>query len=520
MREFKYKTSFVSRAKVVVPSERDKYLSLASLDKLKDILPAGVNIDENPDLLLVAGNAAVAGLVNLNDDAISKETGLAIAANFKYKFIDIEHERSQIVGCLLNYGFTEYGTDKVMTLEEAQASDVPVNIAIGGIVWPIIEPDLSKLLVDSNDENSANFGKISFSWEIGFDDYDIVVGDKEVSKAHILSKAIAKEEYEKYEKTLRSLGGTGVTEDGRQVYRLIKGNALPLGVGLVTSPAASVKGVLVANAAKEAEVEIAAKLCPEVDNQDIKEGIEAAKNAFSKETLEIAARSKEKQKIVSQKETTTVKNNSIMKITKLEDINDETFSELSAAAVKNFVGHHIADKIDEASSAYAEQLDAKEQELKNRQAEAEKIQAQFDETLAKVEELKAQLQQEQEARATEKVQADFTARMAQLDSEYELGEKELEVIAKRIRGLDDSSFAGWLEEFSLFAGAKKKKAQSADKEDDEDDKKKEAKASIEAALEETEEEKQKALLNTPSTEKSVREQFAEAFTLEDFKISR
>ena len=44
-------------------------------------------------------------------------------------------------------------------------------------------------------------------------------------------------EVEKYSKFLKANGGRGVDNDGNRVYRMIKGDAIPAGLGLVSRPA-------------------------------------------------------------------------------------------------------------------------------------------------------------------------------------------------------------------------------------------------------------------------------------------
>jgi len=126
--------------------------------------------------------------------------------------------------------------------------------------------------------------------------------------------------------------------------------------------------------------------------------------------------------------------------------------------------------------------------------------------------------------------------MAELEAQYDLGEKEREVIAKRIRGLEDTDYAEWLSEFGLFAGAKKKAAPKNEPDGDEPEKgadntdpmdpneekksKKNAKASIEAALDDATANKGATPPNTPSIQRTINEEFADAFKLEDFQIKK
>lgn len=42
---------------------------------------------------------------------------------------------------------------------------------------------------------------------------------------------------------LRAYGGSGKLDDGSKIYRLLRGDIYPLGIGFTTTPAADVKGL-------------------------------------------------------------------------------------------------------------------------------------------------------------------------------------------------------------------------------------------------------------------------------------
>jgi hypothetical protein len=519
MKKFKYKAEFSCIAKVVIPTDKDKYLAIASLEKLKGIFPTDLNPEDDNDLLYIAGNAAVAGMINLNDDGVSKETGLKIAKKFKKKFIDVEHNRNYIVGCLSDYGFSTYGGNELLSQGAAAASVDPFNISVGGFVWKAANSNVTDFLVESSDEGSEYFGSVSFSWEIGFDEFVIALGSKIISEATIISDA---EEILKYSKYLRAFGGCGRTEDGTAVYRVIVGDAVPLGVGLVGCPAADVKGIATL----------------QNENSDTEENDAAQAKELEKENN---LKNLEKNKENNVKDISTMKS-----IASLEDITDESLKETTASVIKNFIGQQIADKINEISTDYANQLEAKTQEIKEKQEKLAEFNEQIKATETKINELNEKLAAEQEARASEKAVFEFNSRMADIESKFNLTEKDSEIVAKNIRGLDEAAYATWYEEFSVIASAKKKceaddkseeevkKKAKKDKEDAEDEKdggddekeegeakkakaKKEAAASIEADLDKLDE-NGNTLANSSEATLSVKEKFAKAFKLEDFKL--
>ena len=127
---------------------------------------------------------------------------------------------------------------------------------------------------------------------------------------------------------------------------------------------------------------------------------------------------------------------------------------------------------------------------------AEKAKQEAKEAVAEVAKVREELKKEQEIRATQKAEADFNLRMTDLDSKFDLDDKDRSYIVKDIKGLDDDAYASWIEKFEVFAAKKKKvvvddaedepnKGGDSGKDEDEEDamkkKKKAAKAAIASA---------------------------------------
>lgn len=491
MREFKYKTSFSSRIKVITPSDEDKYLAVASLKSLKSLIPADADPDDDFDLVYFAGNAAVGGMINLNDDGITNETAVDIASRFVNRFVDIEHNRFYIVGSIISHGFSKYGSNEIISEEEAALLNEPFNIALGGIVWRVVDKDLANYLISAGNENSSEFGSISISWELGFNEYDIVIGSKIISEGII----VPENEKDQYDKYLRANNGPGCTEDGTPVYRVIK-NPYPLGIGLVGVPAASVKGVITTDGNDGSPATVEGEAADE--NLSIENQLD---NLKEKNTLEAAASNNIENNLNtenknSHSENLIVNNNKIMKITNIKDLNDENIKECSASHVLGL----ISKEIDKISTEFAEKLEAEKAEAKAKEEAAAKLQADLEQAKADFENLKEELAAEKEVRAAEKAQADFNIRMADITSKYELSDKHLQIVAKQIKGLDDVQFAEWLEEFEVLAGSNKKSV---------------ATASVETALENANPVNTAPESNATSQEKDLMEKFANAFKLQD-----
>ena len=174
MKDFKYKTIFSSTIKPLMSEEKDKYLAMASLIEIGDFLP-DIDTDKEIDLLPIAFNAAVVNRVNKNGDVINTSTAKEIYKSFINKPINIEHNRQRVVGTILAASFSEFGTDKPLSEEEAEKTVKPFNITLGGIVWKVVNNTLTDMIEEAGDPTSEHYQKVSASWELGFSEYNLII---------------------------------------------------------------------------------------------------------------------------------------------------------------------------------------------------------------------------------------------------------------------------------------------------------------------------------------------------------
>ncbi len=219
--------------------------AVASLDKLRTLLPRDIDPESHPTLLFAAGNLAVGGVANLNDDAMTLEDTIATYRQFEWQLVDVEHLRSDIKGFIVKAGLSELGTDRLITEDEARAAGKPVNVAIVVALWKVADPDLCAFIQQMDAPASPDKDKLSFSFEVGFDDYDIVVLPKGASNLALASQVVSPDspDFGKFDRLLRVNGGKGVLGKDSRVARILMGNIIPLGAGIVTVPAAAVKGL-------------------------------------------------------------------------------------------------------------------------------------------------------------------------------------------------------------------------------------------------------------------------------------
>lgn len=414
----KFISIFSSQIKALASSEKDEYLALASLENLRGLIPE-VDTEKNIDLLPVAFNACVVNRVNKNGDVIDTNTAISIVESFINKQINLEHNREKIIGVILKAGFSEFGTDKILPIEAVKDYKGPFNITLGGLIWKIVNPSLANLIEQSNDPSSEGYQKISASWELGFNDYNIICmedGQKNIEKATTITN---EEEIQKFKSHLKSFGGSGKI-DGKNIYRQVKNSVLALGIGLTENPAADVKGILVNEKISD----------PEIAISSIEEFLE-------------------------KKEKICVKLDS-MKIETLKDINEETWSTLSASSVSEFVSEELR----KTSEQFVLESNLVKESLKAATDKASALTADNEALKAKIEEVKSQM----DSLLAEKHQADlqekFNQRFASFDTEFELDEEDRAIIASDIKDLSEEGFATYHKKMSKLMFLKKKKAKS------------------------------------------------------------
>ena len=436
MKNFKFKTSFSCAIRPLVSEEKDFYLAMASLSDVSRFLPE-VNTEENIDLLPIAFNSFVANRVNKNGDVIDTETSLAVYKNFINKPINIEHKRHKVVGTILTAGFSEFGTDKILTEEEVKETSGPFNVTLGGVVWKVVNNDLADKIEESADPTSEYYQDISASWELGFNEFTLAAmlpNEKNLENAEIISDPDKVDELKGH---LKALGGEGVLDDGRMVYRKVVSNVVPLGIGLTEHPAAEVKGVAVRKDTKDIEIK---EESAEKDKKDSNSS-EQTTNILEQEkqpvSQDIILKNQETISQSSENNVIETKDSTIMEIKSISDITDEALKEVKASAITDF----IQEELEKASEEYSAKQNEVQEALKAAKDEKDALStehAQLKEEMDQVQEKLGTLEAENLER--EKLET-FTQRMAELDEEFELNDESREAIAEEIKDLDEEAWA-------------------------------------------------------------------------------
>lgn len=219
-------------------------ISKASLiSQANSLIPSSFDTEKNMDVLPIVFNLAVVNKFNANDDGISTKTAASIVKNFINKPINIEHMKDQIVGHIINASFSDKQPDYMENdlMDFIDRKD-PFYITAAGVIYRHIYPELADALIRASKEEDDWYGAYSSSWEIGFNEFDIAVGSEVLMECEVIDSEEMEDDYEEMKGKLRCFGGSGSSNKGK-VYRLIKGEALPLGAALTTNPAAEVKGI-------------------------------------------------------------------------------------------------------------------------------------------------------------------------------------------------------------------------------------------------------------------------------------
>jgi len=460
-KEPKFKTLFATQIHPIEATDETRNEAKASLRQLRNLLPPEINPEDEPALLFVAGNLAVGGLINLNDDGIDIETALAVYKKFERQQINVEHDRKAVVGYIVHAGLSEFGTDKIITEEEARAANKPFNISVIIAFWRTVARELCDYIESSAAPTSTQENELSLSFEVGFEGYYVAVLPKETPVIASASMTVHpdNEAFSRYSGALRAYRGSGMDPDdaNKHVYRIVNKEVTPLGGGVVTVPAAFVKGLTAivkkpepveAEEPKEVgEVEDPAHEAQEKEAEAVLKALEEARSivfAFITEMDKKASAfiktpktgvssitainlSNMKLDIQSLKER-------LSKVTKIEDLNEVV------ASVSPVIDAIVAE------SERQEQV-RKEAEAHTAKIEAAKAEALANATKlsAELEVVKAELAQIKAAQDAAAAEQAFNTRMSTIDEVFELADDERAEIVADVKGLSDEAFAKWLD---------------------------------------------------------------------------
>lgn len=483
----RYKTIFASQVRAIEPTEETRNEVKASLSELRNLLPANINPQEEPALLFVAGNLAVAGYINLNDDGLDIDTALKVYKKFEKQQINLEHDRKSVVGYIVHAGLSELGTDRVLTEQEARESGKPFNIAIVFALWRVVNRELCAYIEQASNPSHPDFDSLSLSFEMGFEGYRVITlpkGTPEIAQAASTFRPGDKD-YDRMSAALRANKGSGISPDNNdlRVFRVIDEDVIPLGGGVVTVPAAAVKG-LIAISPSEPEVED--------DDDDSEHEEESEESRKQDEQAREMAAFIDELKVTIQayldhcdEKSTKITQNRVSPIisTNLSHMNKDIQS-LKERLVKASTTEELKEVVASASPiidaivAESERQEQARKEAETHTARIEEAKAQAvaaaDELRKELGEMKAELDGIKQAQAAAAAEQAFNERMTAIDATFELNDEERGYIVAEVKELNDEAFAKWMDKSKKLM--KEKMKEEVKKKADE------AKASLDSVL--------------------------------------
>ena len=442
--KYKYTTKFESSLISCVKGD-ESFMSKASLENLKPLLPQDIDFSENIDLIGVAFNAAIVNKFNKNDDGMDSATAARVIKNFLHKPTNIEHDKGKVVGHIVSAGFSEYGTNSLIEIEEALAKKDPYNIALGAVVYKYANKEFAKLIERSVDPQDSLYQSISTSWEVGFSEFVIAVGGADLKDAEIISNP---KHFEEMRRKLKAYGGAGKLDDGSHVYRLLTGEIYPLGIGFTTNPAADVKGLYSDNESSSM-VEIK-------DKRDKKTFFDIKKKDYNKKT----------ESSISQIQLANVKHKkeTIMDIeevlSELKDLLVE--KKFSEEAVANMTST-FADAIKQKDIEYRASLTKAEEEAAAAIKDREELKASVEKLQADIGQASQRIAEFENFKKQEEAIACFNARMEVVDNSYDLDDEDRKVLLDELKSLDfsDEAFAAYQDKLSIMWKHKNKEVKAS-----------------------------------------------------------
>ena len=424
---YKFKTQFDFEVFATDDLENELSISVASLDNLKPLIPKGIDLDRNIDLIGAAFNAAIVNRFNRNGDGISSATAKDLLDYFVHKPTNIEHKKQKVVGHIVNAAFTDMENEKILNTDKLENKKDPFYISLAAVIYKTVNPEFAELLLKASDPEDFDYNKISASWELGFNEYHVAIGSQNLSEAEVISDPQKIKEFEKY---LRANDGSGTLDDGTPVYRLVAGEVFPLGIGFTTKPAADVKGVTTH------------------ENYDLQ--LEEKEDTDAKVSMPTLEKIQKNILKISQNAEINVKNDNSFKTMDTKELTNEFAKMLDSKLGKK--SEFSQESVASMATVIMDRIREKDAEWKLQQeaAETEKVDAitRAEEAKANIESFKTQLEEAQEkisslesTISTAKAEELFNSRMENIDSQYDLEDSDRAVLAKEVAALESSEAA-------------------------------------------------------------------------------
>lgn len=411
-------------------------ISEASQKELQDYVPY-VDYSKSQDLLGMAFDVALVNVFNLNGDGICSKGAIKMAPTLTHKPINIEHDRSTIVGHILEGSFSDVDFKKRLYPSDVEDTLIPFNITLGGVLYKVVAKGLAEILKDIQEGKETDF-MIASSWEVGFDSFFAAIGSNRLDQCRIITDQA---EVEKLAPYMKGSGGKGVLPNGEIINRLIdpNGTIVFLGAGLTKYPAASVGPVHVFDYSELKDEPVAAqeKAISHLKEDDV--------SSMRTETIDM-----DKQEIID-----TIKEAVASAGVSQEALASTTSKIADAIVESNKV--FVAEKEAAIAEAAKAGLKVKEQDEK-----IASLEQKIAETVATLEKANEKLQKIEEEGLALAAKEKFNERMSALDEKFALTDADREIISKQVQAVaSDEAFAELVKSFEVIMAPKLKETIAA-----------------------------------------------------------
>lgn len=457
----------------------------ASLAELKKHIPE-IDEEKNPDLLPVSFNAFVANKGNKNYDILDTKGTMDIVDSFIHKPINIEHNQERTIGVITNYSFSEYGTNKEISKDVASKMEKPFNVVLGGLVWKNVNEKMAEAIEESSKTDSEDYGSVSASWELSFEDYDIVAtenGSSDISDGIV----IRGEERSSYDSDMKHMGGSGKSKrESWSLYRMPTEKMVALGIGFVANPAADVSGVCTKHTQSE-------KIESSETSFITKEHLENFEKKY-REIVEI------KEKFSKMQENNVLHKEKVM----IERIKDITADSIRASLGEDKVDTSIASALSEIiktawnkeSGEFETKLNEEKSAKEAAEAKAQEVQDKLETSVEKVSSLEKEVQELKAKEIQREKEEKFQSRMDYFDTKFDISDKQRPIIAKKLNQIEsDEQFDEVKSELETFLSVKEEKPAQDSKASVEGS---EEEGSVDDVIDEAKKETKSAIANTKS----------------------
>jgi len=424
-----FKTEWRSNITAIKEEEYDKYhISKASMLKeaqASSLIPENFAPWDNIDIMPILMSIAIVNKFNDNDDAVPSMGAAKMLPKFPHKPINIEHQKNIIVGHLVRAGFAEYEPAFAVgdPLDYINRSD-SFYISGLGFIYRSVFPELAEAIARASDPYDDTYNAYAASWEVAFSSYDVAVGDGELIQDTRIVTA-DDPQFQSLSAMLKFNGGSGKTHKGEKVRRVLRGEKIPVGLGLTENPAAAVEGIYALASISDEKI----SENKETDVTDNETNIAMDKEEFDKFKKEVS--------------------DMISSIASKDGSSDSPAQE---------VFEKLNTLFEEKGKDWKSQSDQHSEDMKNTQAALKQLEDQLKDA-------KDTINKFQDDISVRDAADKLNTRMATIASQFALEEAEEAIVAKEVQGLpaDDEAFASYLEKVKVVFAHRNKEAIAAAK---------------------------------------------------------